>query len=442
MQALASAAHERGVSSYTLVSRLKWLEKLDIGLAGPHQVTNASLALYIVQAALSSPRCPPAFKQAAKELQDPRYREPMIVQPAQPIPWFAQVDFHGLRLVAQHPRLALNAAILFAIALYYAVQHCLVTYHATGWNGLASIAPIYISGSLLASFTLWDKYHESRDRGYYSSEDDGKGYSRYADNEDADLPSISLSPSLRCGKVYRALAATRWPGRAEVLKDPKSSAVIYLDVSCSHHHLAVGADAIKQCAHTPESCELASRWFATASGCSPPAVTAEEPSSPESAGFVSIPAIVKQKRRKVLVFTLPDGVAAPFSLLERLLKGCSTMNAAGMQNIPFERVIIASDDVIHRGDFAKDPNQTRQKDLFKLWEKMVPNSTTDLEGKPREGKIRVSIASTVEDVREQVRAAAGEADAEGYGCDVFVTGSIYLVGYVYQLFELPLKFTA
>lgn len=137
---------------------------------------------------------------------------------------------------------------------------------------------------------------------------------------------------------------------------------------------------------------------------------------------------------KVLVFTLPDGVTAPFSLLERLLKGCSTLDSSGVQSVPFDRVIVASDEVIYRGNFVKNPGMQKQKDLLALWEKMVPQA--------RAPNIEVSTAATVEDVRATVREVAARADERGMGCDVFVTGSIYLVGYVYELFELPLRWIA
>ena len=228
MQVLSKAAREQGASSYTIVSRLKWLEDLDIGLAGPHQVTNASLALYIVQAALSSPNCPQAFQQAAAELQDPRFRRPMIVQPPQPIPWYARTNFYGLFLVARNPKLALNMAVLLCIAVYYATQHLLRAYDESGWHGIGNIAPLYISASLLASFVSWDKYQDSRNKRPYRGHEAGQMQDR---DDDEPLPSIELSPAMRCGRIYRALAATRWPGRAEVLKDPQSSAVLYLDVS-------------------------------------------------------------------------------------------------------------------------------------------------------------------------------------------------------------------
>ena len=168
-----------------------------------------------------------------------------------------------------------------------------------------------------------------------------------------------------------------------------------------------------------------------------------EPSSPGTSGYVSISsAPARPKRKKVLVFTLPDGVDSPFSLLERLLKGCSVLDSAGVQKIPFERVIIASDEVKSRGDFVKNPDLKRQKDLLKLWAKMVPNSTTDLEAAKEDGRIGVSIALTVQDVMDDIRQVAKEADEQGQGCDVFMTGSIYLVGHAYALFGLPLTFTA
>lgn len=103
-------------------------------------------------------------------------------------------------------------------------------------------------------------------------------------------------------------------------------------------------------------------------------------------------------------------------------------------------MIIASDEVVRRGDFVKNADLTRQTDLLKLWMKMVPNSK--LSASVTEGQVGISVAATVEDVREQVRLAAKKAEGRGNGCDVLVTGSIFLVGYVYELFELPLLFTA
>lgn len=231
MQALESAAARIGASSFTIVHRLLWLEKLDIGLAGPHQVTNASLALHIVQAALLSHKCPEAFKRAAEEMQDPRYRPPVIVQPAQPLPCWAKSGFYGFHLVARYPRLAVNALVMLAIVTYYAVQHCLRTYAHGNSNATASVVLMYLSAAMLIVLKALDKYKASLNRRHAAQEDAQWEQEARSARRQVEMPSVELSPSLRCGRVYRALAATRWPGRAEVLKDPDSSAVLYLDVS-------------------------------------------------------------------------------------------------------------------------------------------------------------------------------------------------------------------
>lgn len=261
MRALESAAHRAGCSSFTVVPRLKWLEKLDsIGLAGPHQVNNASLALYIVQAALSSPRCPPAFQQAAKEMQDPRYRPPIIVQPDQPKPWHVKVLLPGLQMVAKDPRLAFNLLAFLILGTYYAAQHCARLYSEGGWPAVQPVAPVYVSATILTYLAVSERYRKSRRRRYWEDEGRSRGTGR--------LPSLGLSPSLRCGKVFRALAKTRWPGRAEVLRDPASSAVLYLDVSAIECANLAGLTSFN---HSVRTRQKASNWLVAGSPRAPAA---------------------------------------------------------------------------------------------------------------------------------------------------------------------------
>ncbi|GAA5868554.1 hypothetical protein JCM1840_005487 [Sporobolomyces johnsonii] len=65
LDVLRSRAAELKASTFTVVPEHPQLRTVQLGLAGAHQRSNASLALAIVQAFLSSPRLPSAFSSAA-----------------------------------------------------------------------------------------------------------------------------------------------------------------------------------------------------------------------------------------------------------------------------------------------------------------------------------------------------------------------------------------
>ncbi|GAA6006148.1 hypothetical protein JCM11491_002049 [Sporobolomyces phaffii] len=65
LEVLRSRATELKASSFTVVPEHKELKNIKLGLAGSHQRSNASLALALVRAFLSSPRLPAAFSEQA-----------------------------------------------------------------------------------------------------------------------------------------------------------------------------------------------------------------------------------------------------------------------------------------------------------------------------------------------------------------------------------------
>ena len=71
LDVLRSRATELHASSFSVVPTHPSLLSIPLGLAGAHQRTNASLAIALVQAFLSSPRLPPAFAANAISLPSP-----------------------------------------------------------------------------------------------------------------------------------------------------------------------------------------------------------------------------------------------------------------------------------------------------------------------------------------------------------------------------------
>ncbi|CEQ40650.1 SPOSA6832_02278, partial [Sporobolomyces salmonicolor] len=85
LDVLRSRAAELKASTFTVVPEHPQLRTVQLGLAGAHQRSNASLALAIAQTFLSSPRLPPAFCSAAVATPHPTPSPENSEPPALPL---------------------------------------------------------------------------------------------------------------------------------------------------------------------------------------------------------------------------------------------------------------------------------------------------------------------------------------------------------------------
>ncbi|GAA5939415.1 tetrahydrofolate synthase [Sporobolomyces koalae] len=84
LDVLRSRAAELKASSFTVVPEHAQTSNIKLGLAGSHQRSNASLAVALVQAFLSSPRTPPAFESVKLETRPPATDSTSATLPALP----------------------------------------------------------------------------------------------------------------------------------------------------------------------------------------------------------------------------------------------------------------------------------------------------------------------------------------------------------------------
>ncbi|GAA5975418.1 hypothetical protein JCM5350_006473 [Sporobolomyces pararoseus] len=85
LNVLKSRAEELKASSFTVVPEHSEVRNIKLGLAGSHQRSNASLALALVQAFLSSPRLPSAFSSASVVSPHPSKSEASSELPSLPL---------------------------------------------------------------------------------------------------------------------------------------------------------------------------------------------------------------------------------------------------------------------------------------------------------------------------------------------------------------------
>lgn len=226
---------------------------------------------------------------------------------------------------------------------------------------------------------------------------------------ETELPCLSrglVLPTPLPEVVVQGLEKAHWPGRCQVIKDREPS--------------RKGVTWFLDGAHTVESLQCCGEWFTDA-------------------------AVSKRRGRQVLVFNCTSGRSGE-SLLGSLtdsmadrLKGQAATVAD--DSAVFHDVIFCTNTTYTDGTFSGDlvSKATDEKDLAELtvqhelaeaWRKLASAS-----GAKVSTKTEIHVLPSIQHAVNQI-AKRNEEDGSGSGVDVLVTGSLHLIGGVFEVAKL------
>jgi folylpolyglutamate synthase len=199
----------------------------------------------------------------------------------------------------------------------------------------------------------------------------------------SDVPDLIQDPGANLPEQFKSgLKTVWWPGRSDIRRDIHSDTTWYLDG-----------------AHTMESIQLSSKWFAD-----------EVEKSPTSKGRVLI---FNQQTR--------DAVGLSRALYETLkpVLGASPFECAIFTPNVTSRTVGYKPDLVSM-NHQSDPDLNVQRGLAKAWKALDPSS-------------EVVVSPTIESAMETARGASGEGNM------VLVIGSLHLVGGAIDVLESSVK---